>query len=217
MQPTELKWTPELVKRYWEFQRPETYFGYHRGASIAAFASKYIKKGANVLDYGCGPGFLIPHLIKKGYNVTGVDDMIYPFPSIDNIMTYNIRFDAILLIELIEHLYVDDFVTTLANIHSLLSHDGTLIITTPNNEKLEDNLIYYPPDNVVFHRWQHVRSWNKNTLRSALEKQFIVKEIIEMNFLGPRAMKNCITRFVAHTVNKFKPPQSLVAIATKRK
>lgn len=32
---------------------------------------------------------------------------------------------------------------------------GALIITTPNEENLEDNMVYCPVSNTIFHRWQH--------------------------------------------------------------
>jgi 2-polyprenyl-3-methyl-5-hydroxy-6-metoxy-1,4-benzoquinol methylase len=190
-----------LVRRYWQFlsRRPETYFSCHRGAAIAAFARRYIPRNANVLDYGCGPGFLVSALLKERYRVAGADLDPPPartewhdnpdflgFFSVADLVNRQVRFDAVFLIEVVEHLYDDDLAAVLANVRSLLNKGGMLFVTTPNNERLEDNLIYYPVDNVVFHRWQHVRNWNRQTLSSALEGAgFDVKAMVETNFLGP--------------------------------
>jgi SAM-dependent methyltransferase len=231
-EPKELYWTPDLVERYWAFlaRRPDIYFSYHRGAAIAAFARRHIAQGASVIDYGCGPGFLLPKLIKRGYRVAGADIVRSPdLPELDNnpnfiglfsiadLMRSGRRFDAVFLIELVEHLYDDALAITLDDARTLLSRDGVLLVTTPNDERLEDNMIYYPPDDVVFHRWQHVRSWNRNTLSDALEGAgFKIATITETNFLGPRAMRGIMTRFVGGLVAGLRRPESLVAIARKR-
>jgi 2-polyprenyl-3-methyl-5-hydroxy-6-metoxy-1,4-benzoquinol methylase len=74
------------------------------------------------------------------------------------------------LIEVIEHLddhYLD---ITFKNIQKLLADDGILIITTPNDEDLSKSFILCPETNTLFHRWQHVRTWNIKSLRKYLEE-----------------------------------------------
>jgi 2-polyprenyl-3-methyl-5-hydroxy-6-metoxy-1,4-benzoquinol methylase len=165
--------------------------------------------------------------MKAGYRVAGAD-LVCPSPeaafpkndqnfigffSVADLMSSGRRFDAVFLVELVEHLYDDALAAVLGHARLLLSDRGILLVTTPNDERLEDNLIYYPPDNVVFHRWQHVRSWNRHTLSAALEKAgFTVETLTETNFLGPRAMRGAVSRLAGSIIARLRRPQSLVAV-----
>ena len=46
---------------------------YRRGAVFADAAKKFLRSGASVLDYGCGPGRISLLLARHGFDVTGVD------------------------------------------------------------------------------------------------------------------------------------------------
>lgn len=181
------EWTDETIKRFWDYesQFPQNYFAYQCGKSLCKKFKNYLKKGSNVLDYGAGPGFLIPHLISRKKNVTAVEFSLKliedinkkytgnPFfkgaYSLDEILNKNMKFDVIFLIEVIEHLNDYYLQVTFENIKKLLSPDGIVIITTPNDEDLAKSYILCPVTNTVFHRWQHVRSWNKDSLKKYLE------------------------------------------------
>ena len=45
---------------------------------------------------------------------------------------------------------------------------GIIIFSTPNNEDLSKNYICNPIDGSLFHRWQHVLSWNSDSLEKKL-------------------------------------------------
>ena len=70
----------------------------------------------------------------------------------------------IFVIELIEHLtdsYVDEFFVNLKK----LTHPGSkIIITTPNDEYLRSNTVYYPECDHTFHRWLFFRNWFQGSL-----------------------------------------------------
>ncbi|HPH19997.1 MAG TPA: methyltransferase domain-containing protein, partial [Haliscomenobacter sp.] len=83
----------------------------------------------------------------------------------------------------VEHISDEHLAQTFANILSLLKPGGLCMITTPNDEELSQNLVYCPHCNHYFHRWQHMRSWSKESLASYAEsKGFKVKEVLETNF-----------------------------------
>lgn len=186
-QPRQLHWTPELVKRFWDWQSqfPETYFTYQFGAEIAASLAPYLRGRRRVLDYGCGMGFLLPHLARHAEEVTGADvseeslrqvndkyralSNFRGAQTIEQLMAAGQRFDALVSVEVVEHLYDEQLDEMLDNVRRLLAPGGVAIFTTPNEENLALNEIYCPESDAVYHRWQHVRSWSGTSLRAYLE------------------------------------------------
>jgi 2-polyprenyl-3-methyl-5-hydroxy-6-metoxy-1,4-benzoquinol methylase len=82
-----------------------------------------------------------------------------------------LHFDAITVIEVIEHLYDEDLEALLQSVHRIINRDGIVIFTTPNEEQLEEASVWCPYCEKVFHRWQHVRSWSETELRRYLESK----------------------------------------------
>jgi 2-polyprenyl-3-methyl-5-hydroxy-6-metoxy-1,4-benzoquinol methylase len=196
-----LEWTDEKVQRYWNYisQFPEHYFTYQVGANLAKFIKKYSKKNDKLLDYGSGPGFLIKYLLGNNIEVSALEfstDSLQRIKnsyqgqkdfkgaySIEELDKKSIRFNVVTLIEVIEHLDDHYLELTFNNIHRLLEPGGYLIITTPNNEDLSKSYICCPETNELFHRWQHIQSWNIETLGVFLKKMgFAIHVIKGTNF-----------------------------------
>lgn len=197
----QLVWTPEMVKNYWDYesQFPEQYFTYRRSTEIARQICRFLQQGDQVLDYGCGPGYLIDKLIKNGFKVAGLD---FSHATIDTVSksfanntsflgAYTLdalrdskhKFDAITIIEVIEHLYDEPLNELLSTIQTFLKPGGVAIFTTPNEEELDKSMILCPVSNQLFHRWQHVRSWSQDSLAAYLsEKGFEVVNTFTTNF-----------------------------------
>ena len=64
-------WTSEHVRRLWHYytQNPSSqglYFSYQAGKAVLSQVERCVKlpKMSNVLDYGCGPGYLIAELLR---------------------------------------------------------------------------------------------------------------------------------------------------------
>ena len=66
--------------------------------------------------------------------------------------------------EVIEHILDEQLEATLERIADLTRPGGILVVTTPNNENLELGMAYCPVSNILFHRWQHVRSFTDLSL-----------------------------------------------------
>lgn len=156
-----LHWTPELVQRYWNYesQFPENYFTFQYGGELLKKLSEFIKPGQLVLDFGCGTGYLIDHLLARGCRVFGVDG------SPDSVSKVNKRFAGhkyflgafgpealqsrlsanppavVFAIEVVEHLYDEELSAFLAALRAAAA-SATIIITTPNQEKLGDSIVY---------------------------------------------------------------------------
>jgi 2-polyprenyl-3-methyl-5-hydroxy-6-metoxy-1,4-benzoquinol methylase len=152
-----------------------------------------------VLDYGCGLGYLIDDMLGESISCGGVEftpDFVARLNAsfdgrqgflgvrvLDDFSDWRGAFDTIFLVEVIEHLYDSDLYETVASIHSLLRPGGTLIVTTPNNENRGKNLICAPESGRLFHRFQHVRSWDRESLASFLtQHEFAVSEVGETDF-----------------------------------
>jgi 2-polyprenyl-3-methyl-5-hydroxy-6-metoxy-1,4-benzoquinol methylase len=171
-----LEWTDETVGRFWRWQAqyPQTYFTYQFGDRIVRRLRRHLAGRRSILDYGCGGGFLVAHLARLGGEVTATD---HSAAAIDATNARNDavagfkgrRFDAIMAVEVIEHLSHEHLAGFFAAFRQLLAPNGIVVITTPNEERLENAETYCPHCDHVFHRWQHVRSWSAASLRATVE------------------------------------------------
>jgi 2-polyprenyl-3-methyl-5-hydroxy-6-metoxy-1,4-benzoquinol methylase len=196
-----LEWDQEKISRLWNFasQWPpyqNEYFSRMVGAGIINFLKKIVPLQGDVLDYGCGPGFLVQHLLARGIRCAGVDF------SEDSINAVNARFsenplwkgaklytggklpfeddsfDKILCIETIEHLNDEDLDRILKEFHRVLKpKTGQLFITTPNHENLSTNMVFCPHCMQVFHRFQHIHSFSQGSLVELMETKKFSTEL----------------------------------------
>ncbi|WP_170958922.1 class I SAM-dependent methyltransferase [Magnetospirillum sp. 15-1] len=181
----QLQWTPEMVSRFWDWQSqfPEQYFTYQFARPIVAALSHLFRGKRYILDYGCGTGFLLPELCRLGAKVTGADFSpasvaaangrhggLPNFAGIfvlDDLLAKNLTFDAIISVEVVEHLYDEQLEQMFTALSRLLEPGGTLVLTSPNDENLKLNELYCPASDALYHRYQHVRSWTAASLSQA--------------------------------------------------
>ena len=111
----------------------------------------HLGRPLRVLDVGCGPGTFIGNYLD-GTDALGVDlsaaqiayaNETYGTPahrfstqSVGTLGMAGERFDAVTMIELIEHLPADDAIGLLADVRQLLAPNGLLVVTTPNYASL---------------------------------------------------------------------------------
>lgn len=233
----EMHWTPEKVSRFWDWQSqyPDAYFTYLFRHEIVRSLDRYLRGRGSVLDYGCGVGYLLPHLCRYAPKVYGADpstesvartnEQLAGTPSfqgafsVAELRARGIAFDAILAIEVIEHLYDPELEAMIADLRDMLAPGGIVIITTPNNEDREKNMIISPATGEVFHRWQHVRSWNRDTLAARLhEAGFEIQEVRETNLALPRAttLLGCLKRLAKCVPFGASGKPHLVCVASRR-
>jgi SAM-dependent methyltransferase len=189
----EIEWNDSQVSRLWNYYActppySELYFARRFGRLLLAAAGLPPRERLEVLDFGCGPGFMWDHIRDLGANwhYTGLDF------SADSVAQLAARaqaqpgfraaqlarelptalpdasFDVVLLIEVVEHLddrYLDG---TLREAARLLKRGGVLVVSTPNEEDLSLSRKFCPSCGAIFHEWQHVRSWSVATLRDCL-------------------------------------------------
>ncbi len=138
----------------------------------------FIKPTDKIIDLGCGTGNLLKALHQKGFNnLWGVElsEMEYKIASQENphahifkndlssfLITTKENFDAILLIDVLEHIKKDNILTLLELIHSKLNHKGRLILKVPN----ADSPIFASPSR--YGDFTHEISFNKTSLSMIL-------------------------------------------------
>ncbi len=212
-----IRWTPEKVAKFWNFYAnnpvyERTYFSYHAGKYLLRYLVRKIPGFMdlkNILDFGCGVGFLIKHFIslykreaKKDVKIYGlefskdaVDRVNDRFSSFDIFgkalyvekLPSNFNndfFDLITLVEVLEHLNDKELYETIKEAYRLLRVGGFIVVTVPNEEDLELNEVICPECGCVFHRWQHVRSWSTKSLREFMESNGFVTFHLATCFLG---------------------------------
>jgi 2-polyprenyl-3-methyl-5-hydroxy-6-metoxy-1,4-benzoquinol methylase len=156
-----------------------------------------------VLDAGCGDGNFAASLAEAGYRVCGIDmsdsgiqiatergigsfhkasvyePLTSPFPDVET-------FDAILSVEVIEHLYSPRVFVRRA--FEALKPGGLLIVTTPYWGYLKNIALALTNrmDSSLSALWDggHIKHWSRNTLSMLLREQSF--EIVGFNGAGRR-------------------------------
>lgn len=210
-----LQWTDDLVRKFWNYQSrfPEKYFTSLYGDRIAEAVGRHVPRQARILDYACGTGALTGHLLGAGFWVSACDlspdSVAYVQKSytgtvafrgaskIGDLLVSGEQFDAVVLVELIEHVDSTVLTTIMTDIRKVLAPDGMVIVTTPNAENLDIETVFCPCCSHTFHRWQHVRSWNGASLTECLNDHgFEIISIDETDFSLSR--KNGLVRYFLH-------------------
>lgn len=191
--PHELEWTPEYVRRFWGYlgqsaQAERAYFSSHSGDALVALVGRRVPltPSARILDFGCGPGFLVERLTARGLRAEGLefsDDSrrktvarceAYPTfggATLADALPSGLQgesYDVVFLVEVIEHLlpaHIDD---TFREIGRLLKRGGHIVVTTPHNEDLDAAKTMCPECGSIFHPWQHVGSFTVPSLAKRL-------------------------------------------------
>lgn len=190
-----IEWSDEKVSRLWDYYSrtlpySEMYFSKTFGSHILKKSNLPLKEKLEVLDFGCGPGFIWDHLnkLESHWQYTALDfskDSVLKvlgkgrgnshFKAAEHVHSLPTSlkqesFDIVLLFEVVEHLndtYLDN---TLTEVVRLLKKGGVVVITTPNNEDINYSKKFCPDCGAIFHEWQHVRSWSVATLTNHLEQ-----------------------------------------------
>ncbi len=190
-----IEWDDKKVSRLWNYYSrtppySEIYFSKLFGHHILRQSGLPLGESLDVLDFGCGPGFVWDHLHQMGahWQYTALDfspDSVKKviekangkmnFKGAQHVSSLpadlpESYFDVVLLFEVAEHLndaYLDG---TLAEVARLLKQGGVVVISTPNEEDLSKSQKFCPECGAIFHEFQHVRSWCVASLTDRLKQ-----------------------------------------------
>jgi len=191
----EIEWDDKKVSRLWDYysRTPhilDIYFSKVFGRHILRHSGLPLGEPLEVLDFGCGPGFIWDHLrqLEAQWQYTALDFSPNSIAKLNEKANGKqhykgakhvsslpadlpaAQFDVVLLLEVAEHLddsYLDG---TLAEVARLLKRGGVVVITTPNEEDISKSKKFCPECGAIFHEWQHVRNWSVASLSARLKQ-----------------------------------------------
>ena len=210
--PHQVEWNPQKVYNVWQHysNNPsyrEQYFSYQAAKKIINYVRGRLnlKTMDRIVDFGCGPGHLLKELVKyshKGQQYIGLDFSKAAVEETKQRLTNNEAFagafwiedlpsplesesvDLIFILEVVEHLDDAELEKMNNELYRLLKPGGVVVITTPNAEKLPLNTVICPDCGCIFHRWQHMRSWNLDSLQKCMSTAgFITYHATATSFL----------------------------------
>lgn len=205
-----IKWTPELVERFWtgvsSARLSEISSSRNCAERLLELMEPYLDTHSRYLDYGAGDGDLAAAMVRKGYRMAAYEPnknrldklplSILEHPNFLGVVGDDGQelFDGIFMVEVIEHILDADVESVFHRVRNLLKRDGLLIITTPLAEDLELNAAFCPACKILFHRWQHVRSFTLETLTAFMARQGFSCE-------WERGVDFSLNRFVVEELN----------------
>lgn len=189
-----IDWDDAKVSRLWDYYSrtppySDIYFSKLFGDQMLKLSGLPLAEPLDVLDFGCGPGFIWDHLRLLGakWRYTGLDfspDSVakaqhrahgHPqFVGAQHVKQLpaalqDASFDAVFLFEVVEHLKDVYLQSTIQEACRLLRPGGVLVVSTPNDEILAECTRFCPECGAVFHEWQHVRSWSVTSLSAYMK------------------------------------------------
>jgi SAM-dependent methyltransferase len=218
-------WTRERAARLWDDLGRRTggehlYFSAHSGRSVLRFVRRFVPlRGRKVLDFGCGRGAMLRHLLAEGIECQGVEFSAESACEAERLAAGHPLFrgvtvadrlptpiepasvDAVLLVEVVEHLLEEDLEPTLAEVRRLLRPGGHTVVTTPHAEDLAAGMQHCPECGATFHQWQHVRSidapWLSAVMRRAGFEEILCRPTLFPRQMGPASRLLEVARGVA--------------------
>lgn len=174
---------------------------------ILAFSPKDVN---SIIDIGCGNG-IITNALQETFDVTGVDRS---HKALENLKTKKIlasaesipvddnSFEIVLSSELLEHLEDEIFYKAIDEMKRISKK--YILLSVPNRENLDKNLIQCTKCKFIYNRSSHFRSFSK----SQLENHFSEYDLLKFAELG--APIRHYNRILSKIKCKVSPPKSWI-------
>lgn len=167
--------------------------------SINNFLQKFsISKKNQILEIGCGFGYLTYAIAKAGYNITGLDisqeavknaakrygNYYLCADLVDYVQEHKKQFDVVVMTELIEH--IPDIKHFISMVDELVKDNGLIVLTTPDKSAFADGVVWkteLPPIHLWWLSKKSIVELAKQIGRKALFTDF--SEFNKLNPLNP--------------------------------
>lgn len=215
-------WTTKKIERIWDYYGTNpayknAYFAKHSGHRVLSEVNKLVGVTGDILDVGCGPGYLLEHMRKlpSWSSYTGIDTSeksleevkckgidegrrIEGFLVKDTGTIKDKSIDRVFCVEVMEHCDDNTLRNILAMIHRIVRRDGYIVITTPNAEDLNKATQICPDCGCIYHKWQHVRTWTCNDLSAFVKScEFDIHSVFTCHFGREDIGRGIVDRFAA--------------------
>lgn len=165
------------------------HFSRQRGRSLLRHVRRHVDYADPVLDLGCGSGHLLQMLVDNrrrsfaaDVGSTGLEMLtkrhatnrffqgakLMPAPDVVPFDNHSVA--TVFLLETIEHLLPETLDRLLAETARVLAYWGTLVITTPYRENLDESEIVCSACGCAFHKTQHISSFDEKGVSALVEK-----------------------------------------------
>lgn len=188
---------------------------------------EHVPLTARVLDYGCGYGYVLGQAMsrKREWQYTGIDFSVkfisklnrkYPqarFIAGDLSAVEDNSFDAVLLLEILEHIPSNITLPFLADVRKKLTSTGRLIISVPLYEDIATNTCPCWSCGELGNPNGHVRSYTPTLIQAELQLAgFTIMESIDIFAKSKQLMlwKNRLKQLLGMKKSK---PANLVVVA----
>ena len=238
-----IEWNDEKVGRLWNYYSKthpynSNYFSQGSGGHVVKLFKNNSEQIFNplIVDFGGGKGFMFEHCkeelkdfryynldFSKDSTIAAKQRLKHHEEFVDSIYIEALptsledsSVDIVFLIEVLEHLNDEYLKSTLTEIQRILKPGGKLVLTTPNNEDLELSNNFCPDCGSIYHKWQHVKSINKNSIRDILTSfHYIDIKVFEKNLTKEKNYFIRVLKFIKYTLKKQKYV-NLICIASKK-
>jgi SAM-dependent methyltransferase len=144
-----------------------------------------LRPGSRVLNVGIGAGVLEALALDRRVDIHALDPSEAAVAGlrerlglggkvalgrVEDVPFGAAGFDTVVMSEVLEHLDDAALAAALGEVRRLLVPGGRLLLTVPHDEHLPDGEVICPGCGTQFHRWGHVRSFNRARLRETLER-----------------------------------------------
>jgi 2-polyprenyl-3-methyl-5-hydroxy-6-metoxy-1,4-benzoquinol methylase len=212
----------EKIWEYFQGEGIDNFAGAeHRLYYLFSLVKKYNNKlKVNILNIGSGSGYFEKLCVEVGWNIHTLDidknakeklakyEVNVHINSIESIPVSDSYFDFVVCSEVLEHLTDDQLKNAIPELYRVTKTNGYIIGTTPNSEKLFENITVCPSCNHKYHRWGHWQSFtqidisrifNETNFRKIKTKIRVFKDFSEISF------PNYIKYFIRFFISKLSP------------